>query len=249
MSSFSTRMVAGCAAVLLCQLGILALLYQEPVRGAAMRTETFKVRMLTDPELESKVLALHEDPSMLAVPSKAGMSGKAWLRSRPFGHDLKDYTEGPRWLSLSQAVRGPSDPPPPATALGPSSIGQSTPIQTPPAVQAASLRRQADPSIEFTGALRKRSLLSKPQVGTLTVTNLISASTIHLAVEPSGRVQSARVSGNAAALAAEQSRADQKALAAARGLVFEPVVDGGSQALQFGTLIVRWTFQAPAPAP
>lgn len=236
----SLKWVAGTMVIGIAQVGLMSLVYRGPVPRTDAGTEPCSIRVLTSAKAVVATLALHEDPARLAVPDRLASSGKAWMRPRPLEHELREEPVQGHFLGLPRAPEARFELQAPHVSLGPSSIGQSTPLLTPPPLEAENLRRQARPEIELQGSLRLRRVRFAPAVQGLAVTNLVSPSRIHLTVERSGRVQSARIVGNSATLSTEQARADQAALAAARAMVFEAEPDAGAE-LSFGEARVRWT--------
>ncbi|MBM3824186.1 MAG: hypothetical protein FJ404_15085 [Verrucomicrobia bacterium] len=242
------RWSLGITLILVAHLAFFAAVYQPGGTPEREHSDGCVARVLTDPASIAATLALHEDPARLAVPDHRGSSGRAWLKPRQLVHDLREEPLTSQFMGLSRAPLTRPDPLAPEVSIGPSTIGQSTPLQTPPPVSSGNLRRSVDPKVEWRGTLRGRGLSHMPELTNALVTNLIAPSRIHLAVERSGRVQTARIVGHSAALSPDQARADQAALNAARKVRFEPVSDAEPN-LQFGELLVRWALPAPNPPP
>jgi hypothetical protein len=177
------------------------------------------------------------DPTVFALPSHHGFSGRAWLRFTPPQYQLTDWSEPNRWLELDAARLGETfarfvaanrfpplrtaDKPAPKLPLD-ESIVPNLPLRT-------------NTGFRILGELAQRQLLAPPALVPLPHSEILNDTEVQLFVNGDGFAVSTVL------LAESGSReADQRALELARATRFAPVRDQtGGKPPNATTLLTR----------
>ncbi len=229
------------------QLGLIFWLSDSsPLRPRPLKTPPALVLAIgASPEF----LALN-DPTLFALPHQQGFSGAAWLAKPVFQPRPADSSEPTNWLSLVVAQLGETfsefmqtNHPLPARAL-------AAPLPEPTWTQASRMAvAPALSTLQITGALANRRLLSPLALNSQTNATLLTNSVIQLVVDAQGRPLSATLLGPGSGLPA----ADKDALRMAQTAQFEPLVRNGPEAdtnslasLTWGKMIFEWRTVPPA---
>ncbi len=179
-----------------------------------------------------------DNPALFAVPNARDFSAAVWQKNPTVTPPLFRYREDPRWLPLAPKNLGvafaqfmqtnrfgdfaPSFKPPPQFAVLVSSGASALPQRT---------------TLEISGALAARKLLSAPALPALPLNDIIAPSTVQVLVDRSGNVFSAVLLplDNLLEAAAHTERGDTNAVAIARGLRFAPAPQP-----TIGEIVFRW---------
>ncbi len=224
--------------IFLVQIGFIFLCSNRVLVGGTKLTahDIFKISSETDKTSDS---LLTKNPALFILASEEGFSGEAWLEINPPNYDLPEATEAPHWLRLDVERLG-------ETFTRFTRNGGPTVFQVadklPPSPSGLKLFAASDPGktqslFRVEGDLKKRTLLSAPQLISWPHLELLSDSVVQTAVSESGEIISARLlerSGLAAA--------DQKAIEIVRNLSFAPIPVETNPApkLTWGKIIFQW---------
>ena len=210
------------ALVLAAQAGLILWIEERPQTSLPPANFPAAIHLAMD---ERSALRLSElptftDPTVFALPSHRGFSGRAWLRFTPPGYELTDWSEPNRWLELdtdslgkafSRFVAANQSPPlriadKPAPKLP---LDELT-------VPLLPMRTNSECRIQ--GDLAQRPLLAQPALAPWPHTEILNNTEVQLFVNAEGFAVSTVL------LAESGSRAaDQHALELARGTRFTPV--------------------------
>jgi hypothetical protein len=174
------------------------------------------------------------DPAVFPLPNPHGFSGRGWMDQQPLAYQPESQLEPPGWLLLNTARLGTNFP------ILPQS---SEPILLDLAQQRA---RREEPLPLFLapemiatqsvfrleGGLSDRLLGAAPVLISWPSAQLLTNSTVQIAVNPSGDVVAARLNARSG-----WEAADADALAKARALRFRP---SSSAVLQWGEAVFQW---------
>lgn len=231
------------------QVALLFYLGQRPKRPPPPPGFGADISLAADPWSAEQLARLPtlSDPTLFALPSQHGFSGKAWLSFAPLAHEPAPWTEPPCWLGVSTQelgrvfsallatnARAPllvADKPMPRL------VGADVPVPSLPLRSRSALR--------LTGDLAHRRLLAPLELPPWPHTDILSNSVVQALVDADGRVLTTTLrqgSGSA--------EADQHALRQATGARFEPSprdASGAAQAnLARGRLVFQWHTVPPA---
>jgi len=194
-----------------------------------------------------------EDPTLFALPHQRGFSGPAWLEVKPFDFPSYDWSEPPRWLSLSlaplsatfeqEARETNAFDPLQLLRAAPPQLTIPSPAVLPP-VPGRSVSR-------LEGELAGRGLLSTPQLPSWRRPEILTNSVVQLVVDAQGwPLSTALISSSG------WKEADDVALARTRGLRLKPLGGEGpsprqsaAEQLMWGELVFEWQTLAPTNAP
>jgi hypothetical protein len=177
------------------------------------------------------------DPTVFALPSHHGFSGRAWLRFTPPQYQLTDWSEPNRWLELDAARLGETFSrfvaanrfPPLRTADKPAPKLALDELTLP------NLPMRTNSGFRIQGDLALRQLLAPPALVPWPHTEILNNTEVHLVVNGDGFAVSTVL------LAESGSReADQRALELARATRFAPVRGPAGEKLpNAATLLTR----------
>ena len=179
-----------------------------------------------------------DNPTLFALPNARDFSSSVWQKNSVITPPSFRYREAPRWLQLAPENLGAAFAqfmqtnrfgnfrndfkPPPQFAVLTSSGASALPQKT---------------TLEISGALATRKLLSAPALPALLLNDIIAPSTVQVLVDRSGNVFSAVLlpPENSIEAAGRVGHGDTNAVAITLGLRFAPATQ---QSL--GEIIFRW---------
>ncbi len=179
-----------------------------------------------------------DNPALFALPNARDFSAAVWQKNPAVPLPSFRYHEEPRWLPLASENLGAAF----AQFLQTNRFGNFTP-DLKPAPQFAELLPVADDALpqrttlEISGALAQRKLLSAPALPVLPLNDVPAPSTVQVLVNPAGHVASAVLlpPQNVAEAAGRAAAGDTNAVAIALGLRFAPAPQPA-----FGEIIFHW---------
>ena len=202
---------------------------------------------LAEDTWSERQLAEATDPTLFALPHPRSFSGEAWFTFTRAGHEIVDWTEPPRWLTLNTNRLGgdfsqlvdtrKSSPLLVADMPMPPLAGVDLFLPPQP------MRSRSEFHLE--GELAGRALLEPIELPSLPATDLLTNSVVQLIVDSSGFAFSAVLLSNTAQKEGAQREADQLALKTASGARFESLrLRGGSkpkpEAVSIGRMVFEW---------
>jgi hypothetical protein len=172
-----------------------------------------------------KQLAEASDPTLFALPHPRGFSGQAWFTFTPLGHEVADWSEPPRWLTLNTNRLGTDFSQLVDTRKSSPLLVADMPM---PPLAGVDLLLPPQPmrsksGFRLEGDLTKRSLLEPIELPSLPATDLLTNSVVQLIVDASGFAFSAVLLSNTGQKEGGQRDADQLALKTASSTRFEPL--------------------------
>ena len=174
------------------------------------------------------------DPTVFPLPSLHGFSERAWLRLSDQPKEAPDEKEAPAWLALDVAGLGTNILPLGGAkpALPFSLADQRGPESEPwpPFLTPEFIRTQS--RFDIQGELSGRLLNAPAQLPAWASSQLLTNSTVQIAVDSAGQVISVRLLGRSRSL-----DADTNALDVARRLRFQPVP---APAPVWGRAVFEW---------
>jgi hypothetical protein len=182
------------------------------------------------------------DPAVFPLPNQHGFSGRGWLNQQPLRYQSEIQLEPPAWLTLDTSRLGTNFP---ALPSGDESILRGLADQ---------LARREEPLPAFLApeniatqsifrledGLSDRLLGGVPVLGAWPSPQLLTNSTVQIAVDHFGEVVAARLVGRSGL-----GEADTDALAKARALRFRP---SPSSETIWGEAVFQWQTTEPAGA-
>jgi TonB family protein len=229
------------------QAGLIWALAERDHKSLALNDPEFAVRLAVRPVDQAQLATalFAEDPTLFQAPDPRGFSGRAWMSTASPAYHAAEAPAPEAWLSLEGGVWKPdplaipfqNEPPlalaaPPASEFAPAEIFLA--LDPPPPGSA----------MRLTGGLARRPRLgAAPALPSQPGVQLLKNSVVQLAVDPSGEVISARLTGNSGS-----PSADATALATARLLRFAPITVARA-AVSWGEAVFSWqTIEPPAPS-
>jgi hypothetical protein len=182
------------------------------------------------------------DPAVFPLPNRHGFSGRGWLNRQPSKYQSEIQLEPPQWLALDTVLLGTNFPVMPSgpEAILPGLTAQlarhEEPLPTflPPEIISTQSIFRLD------GGLSDRILGAAPVLSTWPSAQLLTNSTVQIAVDPTGEVVATRLETRCGA-----ADADADALTKARALRFRPSPSAGTQ---WGEAVFQWQTTEPAAA-
>lgn len=186
------------------------------------------------------------DPTLFALPSPQGFSGRAWLSFAPMQYEPPDWVEAPRWLEpstqgLAQVLTDfvSNNIPPPllvADKLLPRLIAAGATVPPVPVRSRSEYRAEGD--------LAQRRLAEPLELSPWPHTEVLSNSVVQMLVDAEGRTLAVSLlsPGSGSPLA------DQAAVQMATRLRFDPVPrpSGPTQTVvSSGRMVFRWATVPP----
>ncbi|MDW8308498.1 MAG: energy transducer TonB [Verrucomicrobiales bacterium] len=237
------RLVLGMIALFAAQLALLFALGQRgptPVRPPAVAP----LLRLAPQDAETLVL---NDPTLFALPHRAGFAGRAWLETPAANVPSPRPIEPPQWLALDPAGLGRR-----FVELERASrparfqlLVTALPESAPTAGREPTPGLPTRSALVITDGLAGRRLLNPPELPAWPAADLLTNSVVRVLVHADGGVRSATLLGRSGL-----PDADQFALNVARAARFEPLSDApDAAALQTGTMVFQWSTLPPTPPP
>lgn len=186
------------------------------------------------------------DPTLYALPTMNGFSGGAWLHLEPRQPAVAPWTEPPQWLPIATNGLGEAFSLVQRSQRNPGSIVESLlqPRSTRADILLASEPTRTNSSVAIEGPLSRRTLAAPLRVPSLIHPDVLPQTTLHLKVDPDGRVESAILHESCGVKAF-----DERALQIAASARFLPARPGAERnALTWGKLSFRWHTLLPSPA-
>jgi hypothetical protein len=188
------------------------------------------------------------DPALFALPDPRAFSGLAWMTAPALRHQSVDWTEPPRWLTLSvnelgrafgEFVR--------TNAVGPRVLADKPAPQL-DKVTALPLPLPARSNFRLEGDLAERVLLAPLELPSVSHTEILTDTVVQVCVGPLG------VPFSPVPLSSSGSpEADRQALELVKSVRFRPLATGNSTsprsqaAFTWGKIIFQWhTLEKPA---
>jgi len=232
------------AASWLIQLALLFYLGERPKRPAPRERFGASIELAADAWAAEQLgqLPTLSDPTLFALPSRQGFSGRAWLTFAPLQHHTAEWAEPPAWLELEtqQLVRAfyeyvaTNAPGPLLVADKP--LPRMGWVGTP--VPSVPLRDRSECHTE--GGLAGRPFLTPLDLPSWPYGGILSNSVVQALVDREGRTLSATLLPPGSGL----PEADQYAVQVAAGARFRawplPAGEDRFQPLAWGKLIFRW---------
>ncbi len=184
------------------------------------------------------------NPAVFPVPNPHGFSGRSWLNQQPLVYHSENQLESPVWLPLEADRLGANFPLlPPGYAAIRVDLAQLPSHQEEPRPIFLAQELIATQSVfRLDGGLSNRLLGPTPVLRSWPSPQLLTNSTVQIAVNPDGEVVAARLKARSG-----WDDADAEALAKARALRFRPSNGAGTR---WGNAIFQWqTIEPPAAAP
>lgn len=188
-----------------------------------------------------------EDPTVFALPSMRGFSGKAWLTFEPMNYELKGWTEPPAFLQLGQVALAQPFLEMVSTNHASPLLIADKPMPTASFAEFAGYRvpMPTQSWCRITGPLAKRKLEQMQPLPAWPNTDLLTNSIVELFVNAEGFPISARLE-----VPSGLREADQYALELARQIKFETVngpllAADPAKDFTWGKLIFQWHVVPP----
>jgi hypothetical protein len=184
------------------------------------------------------------DPAVFPVPNPHGFSGRSWLDQQPLVYHSENQLEPPVWLALEADRLGTNFPllRPGYTAIRMDLAQLPSRQEEPPPIFLAPELIATQSVFRLEGGLRDRLLGPAPALSSWPSPQLLTNSTVQIAVNPEGEVVAARLKARSG-----WDDADAEALAKARALRFRPSIGAGTR---WGNAIFQWqTIEPPAAVP
>ncbi len=182
------------------------------------------------------------DPAVFPLPNQHGFSGRGWLNQQPLKYQSEIQLEPPAWLALDTARLGTNFPTLPSgtEAILPDLNDQLARHEEPLPIFLAPENIATQSIFRLENVLTDRLVGAGPVLGTWPSPQLLTNSTVQIAVNPVGEVVAARLVGRSGS-----SDADTDALAKARALRFRPSRSSGTI---WGEAVFQWQTTEPAAA-
>jgi TonB family protein len=226
--------------LLVAHLGAISYFGERPhLLPRASRSRT-ALHLAVDPWSVKQIADLPtiDDPSLFALPSLHGFSGKAWLTFPRFEYPVRSWTEPPAYLALdadalgqSFAGTGGSNVIPVTTLAGKPAELLKIQISVPPLPVASASEFRIE------GAAANRRLLEAMELPSWPSSDLLTNTVVQVLVDGEGNCVSAML------LASSGSKgADQFAVGRASAARFEPITQAGGAPgnATFGRMVFRW---------
>jgi hypothetical protein len=189
-----------------------------------------------------------EDPALFALPDPRAFSGLAWMPAPALGHRSVDWTEPPRWLTLSVNELGRAFAEFVQTNVAGPRVLADKPTAQLDKVTVRPLPMPASSNFRLEGDLAGRELLAPPELPSIPQAELLADTVVQVCVSPAG------VPFSPVALSSSGSaEADRHALEFVRSIRFRPLAGGNSAsphnraAFTWGKIIFQWhTLEIPA---
>jgi hypothetical protein len=233
------RWVTTVTAILVGQIALVLYLAESPhdlTRAVRSRTALY----LAADNWSAKQLAdmpTLDDPTLFALPSIYGFSGKAWLRFPLLDYEMSHWTEPPPYLVLNPDQLGSTfssfaaTNEPPAVEFVAKPVADLLTLQL--SIPPLNLRTASECRVE--GSLKNRRLLDPPKLPSWPQEELLANTVVQLLVNQLGDTLST------ALLASSTSKtADEYALKSARSVRFEPVNSSSQSGYSSGRLVFQW---------
>jgi TonB family protein len=180
-------------AVTLAQVAaLLALSQRTPPPPRATRSEP-DIRVL-DPNGSRYTGALPgTDPTLFALINRRSFSGRGWMQFDQAEHELRDWQDEPRWLTLDARQFGADFRRLAANSGADRLAIQDKPAPRPTVPPVASLPVRGATSWELSPELRARPLLSALELPAWMHSDVLGRTVLQLVVNAAGDVLSARV--------------------------------------------------------
>jgi hypothetical protein len=187
-----------------------------------------------------------EDPALFALPDPRLFSGLAWMTAPALRHRSVDWTEPPRWLTLSvnelglafaEFVR--------TNVVGPRVLADK-PAPQPDKVKVQPLPLPVRSNFRLEGDLARRELLAPIELRSIPHTEILTDTVVQVCVSPLG------VPFSPVQLSSSGSpEADRQALELVKSVRFKPLATSTSSrrqtAFTWGKIIFQWhTLEMPA---
>ena len=189
-----------------------------------------------------------EDPALFALPDPRAFSGLAWMTAPALRHVSVDWTEPPRWLTLSVNELGRAFAEFVQTNVAGHRVLADKPLAQLDKVPVQPLPVAARSKFRLEGDLAKRELLAPPDLPSLPHAEILKDTVIQVSVGPLG------IPFSPVPLSSSGSpEADRHALEFVRSVRFRPLAGGNSTSLRhqaaftWGNIIFQWhTLEMPA---
>lgn len=235
------RWVYAVAGVLLLQAALMGVLVRPTPRTPSRPDFGARIHLVIESEPGQTFTALPAfvDPALFSLPNPEGFSGMAWLRYPRLSNEPTEYAEDPEWLKLRPAALGEEffqylatntlTPPLLVDEPLPSLLRPQSNFPSEPVARISRLRIEGD--------LAKREWLGPLEFPSWAHTEIVSNTTIRVAVAASGEAFSATIIERSGLRAADEFAS--RVAAQAR---FRPVRAGHSDRtdLTWGTLVFLW---------
>jgi len=189
-----------------------------------------------------------EDPALFALPDPRVFSGLAWMTAPALRHQSVDWTEPPRWLTLSVNELGGAFAEFVRTnVVGPRVLADK-PRPQPDKVTVPPLSLPIRSNLRLEGDLAKRELLTPLEFKSTTNTEILTDTVVQVCVSPLGVPFAPVPLSSSGSL-----EADREALERVKSVRFKPLATGNSTsppsrtAFTWGKIIFQWhTVEMPA---
>jgi hypothetical protein len=239
------RWITTTLVVLFGQIALILYLGESPHQLArAIRSKT-SIHLAVDDWSAKQIteLATLDDPTLLALPSIHGFSGKAWLSFPALKFQASEWKDAPSYLALETEQLG-------KTFKRFTATNEPTPVQLvgKPVADLLTLQLTIPPinlrtasAVRVEGSLQKRRLLEPLGLCSWPHEDLLTNSIVQLLVNELGDTVSTTL-----LTSSTLKDADEFALKAARGARFEPLrLKAGASPYSSGRLVFQWHTTPP----
>jgi hypothetical protein len=210
--------------------------------GTSSQLSDFHFEIFPQPVSEKQLaeMYLDSDPTLFALPSLSGFSGKAWLETPARNYNLAEHTQPPFWLALDPRRLGNAVVQFSRTNIS-SALGLAgNPRPTIVILQNLDLENgvRTNSVFRMEGEIASRPLLGQPILKSWPGTELLNPSITQIAVAKNGTVVSTRLIARSGS-----AEADRAALEISRQLEFAP----SRTETVWGNVIFDWNTIPVAP--
>ncbi len=189
-----------------------------------------------------------EDPILFALPDVRAFSGLAWMTAPELRHQSVDWTEPPRWLSVSESELGRAFAEFVRTNLVGPRVLADKPAPQFDNVSVPPLAVPAKSSFRLEGDLAQRVLLTPLELPSIPHAEILTETVVQVCVGPLGVPFSpVMLKGSGSA------EADRQAIERVKSIRFKPLAAANSAAAHspaaftWGKMIFQWhTLEVPA---
>jgi hypothetical protein len=244
-SSWTRRRFLGVVGVLFfLQVGLLFLFGSRSGPQPRLSAPSIRFRSLGASVSEDELMrqSFVGDPAVFPLPNRHGFSGRGWLNRQPPKYQSEIQLQPPDWLPLDTVRLGTNFPvlPSGTEAILPGLAERLPRPEEPMPAFLAPENISTQSIFRLDGGLSDRLLGAAPELGTWPNAQLLTNSTVQIAVNPVGEVVAARL-----ATRCGLATADADALAKARALRFRPSSSAGTI---WGEAVFQWQTTEPAGA-
>jgi len=226
------------------QIGLLFLFGSRSALQQQVSSPSIRFRSLGASVSEDELMrqSFVGDPAVFPLPNYHGFSGRGWLNQQALKYRSEIQLEPPNWLGLDTSRLGTNFQflPSGSEAILPGPVERLAHSEEPRPAFLAPESIATQSVFRLNGDLGERLLGAVPTLSSWPSPQLLTNSTVQIAVDPAGEVVAARLETRCGL-----PEADADALAKARNLRFRPSPTAGAI---WGEAIFQWQTTEPAGA-